>query len=403
MIAIADETGALLKTFLNTKEQTFGFHRLFGFLSETNATAREHIRKRRGLKADRANWKCRFAFTDSGELKALEGCQAKKIKNGQWNLETGFGSFQIIEAIDPEHAHPVLSPARIGTAFPDREHSKDEKKLWLILAALFLLIFIWSLSYHKTELVTEEIPEPVIVNIQPEKAVVVPKLTYQENAEISPKKIQDQQVRRAVQQDLGFLGLLGKKNLTKAIGGMPTDLKDVSPGAGPGGKEGSGGEVLVGLGEGVKRVTVGNTGLKGLGGIGTKGAGGGAGGYGNSMVGSGEGKGLSSIPLSEDLVLEGGLDRSVIQATIAKYLSQVRACYEAGLKGNPGLTGQVGMDFEIAGSGNLNFARVYKSSLGHSGVEQCIATRMMGWKFPKPLGGVNVKVKYPFLLRPVGG
>ena len=36
---------------------------------------------------------------------------------------------------------------------------------------------------------------------------------------------------------LGFMGLLGRKDLTKALGGAPTQLKDASPGAGPGGKE----------------------------------------------------------------------------------------------------------------------------------------------------------------------
>ena len=59
------------------------------------------------------------------------------------------------------------------------------------------------------------------------------------------------------------------------------------------------------------------------------------------------------------------------------------------------------MQFEIGASGALNFARVDHSSLGDGEVEQCIVSRMMGWKFPKPLGGVNVKVVYPFLLRPV--
>jgi hypothetical protein len=187
------------------------------------------------------------------------------------------------------------------------------------------------------------------------------------------------------------------------VGGVPTDLKDVSPGAGPGGKEGSGGELLVGLGQGLKRTTVGNTGVAGLGGVGTHGAGGGAGGYGSSSIGSGEGRALSSNALSGELVLEGGLDRSVVQATIAKYLSQVRACYETGLKTNPGLGGQVTMNFEINGQGDLNFAKVQKSSLDSSEVEQCISQRMMTWKFPKPRGGVAVKVSYPFVLRSAQG
>jgi hypothetical protein len=92
----------------------------------------------------------------------------------------------------------------------------------------------------------------------------------------------------------------------------------------------------------------------------------------------------------------------VIQATIAKYLSQVRACYEDGLRTNPGITGLVAMDFQIGPAGNLNYANVARSSLGNAKVEGCIATRMLTWKFPKPLGGVSVKVNYPFLLRPVG-
>jgi hypothetical protein len=184
---------------------------------------------------------------------------------------------------------------------------------------------------------------------------------------------------------------------------MPIALKDVSAGAGAGGKEGSGGETLVGLGAGVKRTTVGNSGVAGLGGIGTKGRGGGAGGYGDMMVGSGEGKGLTSLALSQDVTLEGGLDRSVIQATIAKYLSQVRACYESGLRKNAGLMGQVSMAFEINGQGDLNYSKVARSSLGNPEVEACISSKMLNWKFPKPTGGVNVKVAYPFMLRPSSG
>jgi TonB family protein len=107
------------------------------------------------------------------------------------------------------------------------------------------------------------------------------------------------------------------------------------------------------------------------------------------------------MALSQDMVLEGGLDRSVIQATIAKYLSQVRACYEQGLARNAGLSGQVTVAFEIGAQGNLNSSKVARSSLGDAGVEGCITQRMMSWIFPKPLGGVNVKVSYPFLLKPV--
>jgi hypothetical protein len=60
------------------------------------------------------------------------------------------------------------------------------------------------------------------------------------------------------------------------------------------------------------------------------------------------------------------------------------------------------MNFVIAGSGAVSSAKVGKSSLGNSQVEGCIENKMLNWQFPKPVGGVNVKVNYPFVLRPVG-
>ena len=208
-------------------------------------------------------------------------------------------------------------------------------------------------------------------------------------------------MKRAVPQELGFLGLVGKKDLSKAVGGAQLDLK-ASAGAGKGGSEGSGGEVLSGLGKGVRATTVGNSGVEGLGGVGTKGKGGGLGGYGDVAIASGEGRGVSGIAVSQGVGVDGGLDRHVIQATIAKYLSQVRACYEDRLRVKPGLEGTLNMDFQIGPSGRLNFSKVKSSSVGDEQVGSCVAQKMMGWEFPKPRGGVNVNVNYPFALRPVG-
>ena len=102
------------------------------------------------------------------------------------------------------------------------------------------------------------------------------------------------------------------------------------------------------------------------------------------------------------MVLEGGISKYAINATIAKYLNQVRRCYEAELKNSPELQGLVEMSFEINAEGRLNYAKVNKTTLASPPVESCISTKMMDWQFPKPKGGVNVPVKYPFMLRPVG-
>lgn len=395
MIAIATENGALVKSlpFLDEEGETFGFHPRFGWIPEFTLASREHSRKRRGLRGGDENWECRFKLSSGASSMAVEpveGCKAERQEDGSWRLETLKGIFLLA----PAATAPVLR----ATA---DEEDKDHTGWILLLLTLFTLVGVSLLPTPKIDVAAVEEVAPVTIQMLPEKAVVVPKLHTEALPKEIVKAVPKQEVRRAIQQNLGFLGLLGKKELTKALGGMPTALKDASAGAGAGGKEGSGGELLVGLGAGVKRTTVGNSGVAGLGGIGTKGAGGGAGGYGNSMVGSGEGKGLSTVPLSQDMVLEGGLDRSVIQATIAKYLSQVRACYEDGLRNSPGLTGTVTMAFEILGAGSVQSPRVARTSLGNPGVEGCISRSMMNWKFPKPLGGVTVKVAYPFLLRPV--
>jgi hypothetical protein len=394
MISITSESGSLLKVLsAENGETTYGCHTTYGWTSRSQAGQRMIARKRRGLRTAEldAGWKFNFRVRAPFEIVPVSGCRAERLADRRWKLATDAGDY-------------FLSDAAVESTLAAPEAESDT--FWRNAggAALLVALGIFLVPVPKPEEEAPPILEPQVVNIQmPDRQKVVQ--VSEVNLQAVPKELRkaNPQAKRAIQQNLGFLGLLGKKELKKALGGMPIALKETTAGAGAGGTQGSGGESLVGLGEGVKRTTVGNTGVAGLGGIGTKGRGGGAGGYGDMMVGSGNGKGLTSLALSQDVTLEGGLDRSVIQATIAKYLSQVRACYEAGLRKNAGLTGQVSMAFEINGAGNLNYSRVARSSLGNPGVESCISERMMGWKFPKPTGGVSVKVAYPFMLRPSAG
>lgn len=402
VLAVMDSEGKLIRSLKARAGSLIGFYPAFGFLPESNVSDREHHRAHRGLAVAQSAPEFRIQLANDGKtIQSVGKSQLKTRESGEWEVQSSVGNY-LLKVLDPTAEMAWNISATVDKADDVDAHAK---KRAAILGLIFLLFATFNALYSPAVKEEEKLLEPVEVKIVEEKKVVVPKIQYTAAIEAPKDMKQDikKQMNRAIKQDLGFLGLLGKKNLTKALGGMPTDMKDVSAGAGPGGKEGSGGEMLVGLGQGVKRTTVGNTGMAGLGGIGTKGAGGGAGGYGNSMVGSGEGKGLTAIPLANEVVLDGGLDRAAIAATIAKYISQVRACYEQGLKKSAGLAGQVTMGFEISGSGMLNFARVAKSTLGDSSVEGCISNRMMTWQFPKPVGGVNVKVTYPFLLRPSSG
>lgn len=399
MIAIQSENGELVKVLKNVMDGEFGFHRSFGLISKDKAARRLQTRKLQHYDYTRDEWLCSFkveSLENVVKVSNLVGCEAVAQKDG-YLLKTPVGNFQLVSTANAP-INPLLEEI-------------EDKNEWLDRAfiAIFVLIFAFFPIYflfNKPQLpkIQEEVLEPITVKIQKEVKTVKVQPAEFIPSEVSTSVVKTKaQAKQAVQRNLGFLGMVGSKDVSKVVGGVPQNLKVATAGAGPGGDAGSGGEVLTGLGKGLRKTTVGNTGVQGLGGVGTKGAGGGLGGYGNTLVASGNGKGISAIAVSSnEMVVEGGLSKYVINATIAKYLSQVRRCYEAELKNSPDIQGLVEMSFEINAEGKLNFAKVNRTTLNSRPVEECISTRMMDWQFPQPKGGVTVPVKYPFMLRPVG-
>ena len=399
MITVETMDGDLVKVFRNSDKMSLGFHKLFGLISEDQADKRMSARKRVGFEFNDNHWDCKFSVEQENnafKFKDLSGCKILKETDHAWKLLTDKGSFKITNS-----AGQILEDSLI---LEQDENSWMGRMTEIIMFAIFLIIPIIMFLMPGEEIIEEEKKEEkkkiTVTVVKQHKAVNI----SQKSKAIKVKPLtKAQKSKRAVQRNLGFLGLVGSKTLTKAVGGVPQKLEKATAGAGKGGDAGSGGEVLTGLGKGLKKTTVGNTGVAGLGGVGTKGAGGGAGGYGNTRVASGEGAGVSAISVaSNDLVLDGGLSRYAINATIAKYLSQVRRCYENQLNKEPGLEGLVTVSFQINGSGMLNYSKVKNTTLKSPVVEKCITTKMMSWKFPKPKGGVNVNINYPFMLRPVG-
>ncbi len=396
MIRIHSESGKLLRVIDTDNEQVL-FTKTYGFVTPSSLNQRVKLRKGSGLKERHV--KPDFAFkVISGGLESQAGCETFKESAINWTLKTDHQLYKI-DFVEKE--------TELALPFLESKEQKRESGIWWqapLIASIILLLS--SIGFFHKSTNSEEAKQaetaPVVVTLDKPKTVEPitrppPEPKVQKNQALDKNAI----AKKALTQNLGFLKLLGRKDLKKAMGGLPTNVPEASAGAGPGGNEGSGGELLVGLGKGLRKTTVGNSGLAGLGGIGTKGAGGGLGGYGETDLGSGAGQSISAIPLAQDAKVEGGLDRSLIQATIMRYLSQVRACYEEGLKRRADMLGQVTMDFEINGQGGVNFSHVLRSSLSDRDVESCISNRMLTWKFPTPRGGVNVKVNYPFMLRPV--
>ncbi|MCA9711505.1 MAG: TonB family protein [Myxococcales bacterium] len=142
----------------------------------------------------------------------------------------------------------------------------------------------------------------------------------------------------------------------------------------------------------------------GVGGLGLIGAGGGGGtgsGYG---VGSGSGFGSSGkkVPRVRQAkaAVKGSLDKDIIRRIVRAHINEVRYCYNQGLVKDPSLEGRVAVQFTISPAGSVPVAVVADSSIKDENVAKCIAKAVKRWKFPKPAGGGNVVVTYPFVLSP---
>jgi eukaryotic-like serine/threonine-protein kinase len=93
-----------------------------------------------------------------------------------------------------------------------------------------------------------------------------------------------------------------------------------------------------------------------------------------------------------------GVDPVKTQVFVKSHLGEVQRCYERGKMDEPDLKGRVTLKISIAETGAVTSATVDSSSLHSSAVESCIATTVVGWKFPAPIGGPAV-ISYPFNLK----
>jgi hypothetical protein len=95
----------------------------------------------------------------------------------------------------------------------------------------------------------------------------------------------------------------------------------------------------------------------------------------------------------------GGLDKSLIAAVVQSNIGQIKHCYERQLIVNPNLFGKVVAAWTIDKDGLVSVSNIKKTTMNDKTVETCIAARIKGWNFPKPKGGGQVLVSYPFLFK----
>lgn len=140
------------------------------------------------------------------------------------------------------------------------------------------------------------------------------------------------------------------------------------------------------------------------------------GGLGRGYYGDGIGEGISGPGrfgqkgehainiVSENVQVLSGLSKDIINAVVARHRSEIRSCYESALQRNPSLRGKVVMAFNIQPNGVVSYAAPKESTIGDSSLENCIASKIKTWIFPKPEAPVVTEVSaYPFYLNPGGG
>lgn len=266
-----------------------------------------------------------------------------------------------------------------------------------------------KMSEKKIEKIAKVPPQVKRSNVTrketPKKITVVKNVPIRKNI---PANTQGPNVER--------MGVLGALMNNKNKNSQSLDLNGVGNGGRGSGGRGYGGNGAGGggLGEGLQGGASGALPGKGLlasspgtgsqaqgaGGYGSNGSGGGRHGIGGAYSFRGK-SGAFMAPLTHEASVESGLDRDQIAAVVQKNMGQIIYCYEMGLQSQPSLKGRLSADWVINARGGVNTASIGHSSVGDAKVESCITSKIRNWKFPKPIGGVNVDVSYPFELRRV--
>lgn len=355
------------------------------------------------------------------QFEILRRTSASSVMKRSISLDNG-GRFRFVDEV--EKTADLVN-------IPD-DSTEEEKKIYKYTAytqlgiMLFVLIaglLIEPFLFPKKEDPIVTVVPQNFVQPQPVKTVqaaekVVPKAKIANKKVVSPVKKartlpshvksarkENAPLRTKIKvENVGALGVLGgMKTGSKNSAGFNMHANNDSrgtswSGAGAGGV---GGMERAAPGRGLIASAMGRGGkVEGGGGYGTRGkAGGGRPGYGEMNLG---GTAASYFePVQEEALVEGGLDKDQIAAVINRHIGEVIYCYEKGLQVKSNLSGRINVRFVINGGGIVHTANVVNSSLNSAQVEGCVISHLRSWRFPKPVGGVNVKVTYPFVLKRV--
>ncbi len=99
---------------------------------------------------------------------------------------------------------------------------------------------------------------------------------------------------------------------------------------------------------------------------------------------------------------EQGLLAEEVGAVIHKHLDEVRYCHDAAMVYQPNINGKLIVHFSVNAAGGVKNPSIASSTLNNDKLAQCIIGRLSKWKFPKPKGGGEVSIDYPFIFKMLG-
>ena len=342
-------------------------------------------------------------------FEVLKSVRASSSFSKAFELENG-SKVKILSDIENVQAPPV---------FPeDKEDDVKKAFKWTAIVQMSSIAFVMFVGLVIEPWLFKAPEEPIVTVVQQQELPPPPK-PKAPTVKMAEKPIQKKQVKikpvvhkkgpvtkmaKKISIDkIGAIGALGgmKNGSMNSAGFNPNSMTNSRGTSTTASGDTGTGSKYAGHGAGLFQAARGGSeGISGAGGYSTKGkAGGGRPGYGAMNIGGTASRYFQ--PVDEEALVDGGLDRDQIAAVINRHLGQIIYCYEKGLQVNSKLNGRVGVKFTINPQGLVSTAGTASSSLNSPTVESCIVSKLKTWVFPKPVGGVNVKVTYPFVLRRV--
>jgi outer membrane biosynthesis protein TonB len=103
--------------------------------------------------------------------------------------------------------------------------------------------------------------------------------------------------------------------------------------------------------------------------------------------------------IEEETEISGGIDPAIIRDVVQKNMGRIRYCYERELAANPGLYGKVKLAWVITAAGAVTGQKIEQTTMKNSMVEGCMLRIVQRWTFPRPDGGGDVIVAFPFFFK----